>query len=219
MENSTRNEATGKRLFPFALRLSTIAATIAICIPAEAATIWRNYKPSHWTNEPVYLQPVSQTIYNNDYIVVDSSGPGGGGFNFNFWTSSPDPAGSGYWRFTPYNPLGPVLVAGCPPKSPLTQAANNVILTSPSNALDQFWLPGPVIYDNNGALCYVFFNRANPSKVLGVTGQTDADVHARMTVSLEPYYADVTGVAGDQAWCAYTGDANGTFIPQYPPPF
>jgi len=175
-----------------------------------SGTLWRNFKTS--VNGGYYWEVYGDTAPKSQVVLTDNNnvGPTGG------WSLSPDPDGSGYWRIVPDwqgNPPGNYVVT--PRYLGLTGYTVMSINTAVGSA-SQDWLPVPAVYDANGALCYVFFNRASPGKVLsplyGVLAQYQA-------------IALVDHVAGalhpEQAWCAYawyTSNGYANFFPQNPPP-
>lgn len=207
MENAAKRNVMRRYVLFSALALSVTAGSLATATPAHA-TLWRNFKSSNG-DTPLYLS--GDGINQGTGLTLAPFS----GLNSIIWSRSPDPIGSGYWRLLPAQPpLSPPVVAGV--AGGAMRLGTPVVTGVANGNLEQHWLPGPSIYDNNGALCYVFFNRKDMSMVLGVSWGVMA---VNQPVNIWKYHADVAGDFGDQAWCAYTIDANGNAIPETPPPF
>lgn len=184
------------------LGISIVGGSLTLASPAKAInTIWRNFG-STAASGPMCLGTSGAS--EGSTLVIHSCGSQSNG---PFWDMWNDPFGSLYWKFT-------FLADDRLEVSALNDSMSNgtpVILHHFSRGTTQHWLPYLFIRDSNGALCYLFFNRQDTSKVMGVSGGI-------MTDGRPIIIWDFLGHP-DQAWCAYTRDQNGNLIPEIPSPF
>jgi hypothetical protein len=184
------------------LGLSIVGGTLTLAPPARAVnTIWRNFG-STAASGPMCLGTTWST--EGSTLVIHHCGTQRNGPN---WDMGNYPFGSVYWTFT-FPPIDSLEV------SALNDSMSNgtpVILHQFDRGTTEQWVPYFFIHDINGALCYIFFNGKDTSKVMGVSAGIMTD--ARPIIIW-----DFLGHP-DQAWCAYTRDQNGNFIPEVPPPF